>query len=278
MRIGFAGGSMIGPCYLVAAGTRRPDTAGRASRWMELEPTGTYTQKADTTTTLHDFVIQGAAEIGECSGAQSFRATHRQAGRSVLLHKFRPAESLTRLRPLVEEGGLPDFSRPFVTRFTHLFVVAGSAYLVEPVPLCSRLREVWRYALQERRGRSLAVVTVLIRQMLSITHGLVHRNRRHGALDLDNIVLASTGCFGVLTAHLECEEGLLWLRKDPDRPARPDFYCLVDILNSLLDMDAEIAAIRKTPLQLPKDVHRRIRNLSHALERDEWSQRSRTRC
>lgn len=210
-------------------------------------------------------MIQGAAEIGECIGARSFRAAYRQDSRPVLLHKFRPAESLTALCPVVGGGTLPDFSRPFVTRFTHLFVVAGSAYLVEPVPPCSGLREVWRYALQERPARSLAVLTVLIRQMLAVTQGLVRQNRRHGALDLDNIVLASTGCFGVLTAHLECEEGRLWLRKAPDCPAQPDFYSLVDTLNALLDMDAEIAAIRNTPLLLPRDVHRRIRNLLHAL-------------
>lgn len=238
------------------------------SRWMELESTDTHTQKADAAPTLHDFVIQGAAEIGECSGAQSFRAARRQDGAPVLLHKFRPAESLTALGPIVTAENLPDFSKPFVTRFTHLFVVAGSAYLVEPVPPCSGLREVWRYALQERPGQSLAVMTVLIRQMLSINHKLVRQNRRHGALDLDNIVLASTGCFGVLTAHLECEEGRLWLRKNPDSPTQADFRSLVDTLDTLLDMDAEIAAIRKTAMRLPTDVHRRIRRLRHALRRD----------
>lgn len=237
--------------------------------------TGTYARKAINTTTLRDFVIQGAAETGECSGAQSFRATRRRDGKPVLLHKFRPAESITALGPAIPDTEPPDFSRPFVTRFTNLFVVAGSAYLVEPLPLCSGMREVWRHVLQKRPGQSLAVMTVLTRQMISVTQGLLRQSRRHGALDLDNIILAPTGCFGVLTAHLECDGGLLWLRRVPPSPVRPDFHSLVGVLDSLLDMDAEIAAIRRTPLQVPIDVHRKIRNLSYTLHRAGQSPRSR---
>src|SRR4030042_1722493 len=85
-------------------------------------------------TTLQDYVIEGAAELGECSGAQSFRATHRSDGQPVLLHKFRPAESLIDLGPVVAGQESPDFTRPFVTQFTDLFTVAGSAYLIEPLP------------------------------------------------------------------------------------------------------------------------------------------------
>jgi hypothetical protein len=246
---------------------------------MDMTPTGTYARKADAATTLRDFAIQGAAEIGACSGAQSFRAARRHDGRPVLLHKFRPAESLTALGPVLPHTASPDFSRPFVTQFTDLFVVAGSAYLVEPLPPCSGLSDVWRHVLQKRPGQSLAVMTVLIRQMLSLTHRLLCEGRRHTAFDLGNIVLAPAGCFGVLTAHLECDQGLLRLRRNVGCAVHTDIlqcdrhgvhstpYMLVAVLGSLLDMDAEIAAIRRTPLQLPVDVHRRIRNLLYAVQR-----------
>src|SRR5512133_1507991 len=148
--------------------------------------TTAYARKADAATTLKDFTIQGAAELGECGGAQSFRAVRRQDGRQVLLHKFRPAAPLIALGPLIPDTGKPDFRGPFITRFTDLFAVAGSAYLVEPLPQCSGLSEVWRHVLQTRPGQAVAVMAVLIRQMISLTHQLHCQGRRHGAIDLQN--------------------------------------------------------------------------------------------
>jgi hypothetical protein len=216
---------------------------------------------------LKDFVIQGAAELGECRGAQSFRAVGRQDGRPVLLHKFRPAAPLTALGPLAAGKEQPDFRGPFVTRFTDLFAVAGSAYLVEPLPLCSGLSDVWRHVLQKRPNQAVAVMAVLVRQMIAITHQLCRQDRYHGAVDLQNVVLAPAGCFGVLAARVEGEGGVLWLRRDPEDPPRSDSHGLVDVLGSLLDLDAEAAALQKAPMRLPVDIHRRIRSLLHALQR-----------
>ncbi len=226
-----------------------------------------YSRRADAAATLRDFVIQGAAELGECGGAQSFRAARRRDGRPVLLHKFRPAAPLTALGRIVEEKEPPDFKKPFVTRFTDLFAVAGSAYLVEPLPPCSGLGDVWRHVLQTRPHQSLTVMTVLIRQMISIARQLLDRGRCHGAFDLRNIVLTPAGCFGVLASCVECEEGVLWLRRKPQSPLRPDACCLVEVLGSLLDLDSEISALQKTPVRLPLDIHRRIRDLLYAVRR-----------
>jgi len=41
----------------------------------------------------------------------------------------------------------------------------------------------------------------------------------------------------------------------------------VEILGSLLDIDTEVAAIQKTPEQVPMNIHRKIRDLLHALQR-----------
>lgn len=228
-----------------------------------------YARTADTATTLRDFAIEGAAELGECDGARSFRAVRRCDGRPVLLHKFRPAAPLTALGRLVNATEIPDFRRPFVTRFTDLFAVAGSAYLVEPLPPCSGLGDVWRHVLQKRPHQSLTVMAVLIRQMISITRRLLDQGRCHGALELRHIVLAPAGCFGVLAARVECEEGVLWLRRSPENPLRADFCCLVEVLGSLLDLDSELSTLRQAPMRLPVDIHRRVRELLYAIRRAE---------
>ncbi|MEN6577831.1 MAG: hypothetical protein ABFD90_15915 [Phycisphaerales bacterium] len=229
--------------------------------------TAQYVRRTNTATTLRDFVIQGAAELDGCEGAQSFRAARRNDGMPVLLHKFRPAASLTALGPVIEGREPPDFGRPFLTRFTDFFAVAGSAYLVEPLPPCSGLTDVWRHVLQKRPGQTIAVMTVLLRQMIAITHQLACQSDYHGAIDVRNVVLAPTGCFGVLTAHMECEGGRLWLRRNPTSPMRSDAHGLVDILGSLLDLDAEVAVLQKMPVQIPMNIHRKVRRLLHALRR-----------
>jgi hypothetical protein len=224
-------------------------------------------------TTLREFAIQGAAEIGECSGAQSFRALRKQDGRPVLLHKFRPAAPLTTLGPLLTDREPPDFRKPFVTHFSDLFAVAGSAYLIEPLPLCSGLSDVWRHVLQKRPEQTVTVMTVLIRQMISITHQLLRQGKSHGAMNAQNIVLAPTGCFGLLASHVECEGGVLWLRKGAGNPPRSDCHGLVDVLDTLLDIDVEVAGARKTPMRVSIGIHRRIRSLAYAIEQVQRSPR-----
>jgi len=223
--------------------------------------TAPYARRIGTAAILRDFTIQGAAEIGRCAGAQSFRAVWRDDETPVLLHKFRPAASLTKLGPVVAGAEPPDFKRPFVTRFTHFFAVAGSAYLVEPMPVCSGLSDVWRHVLQKRPHQTLSVMAVLLKQMISITHQLACRSQCHGAVDMRNVVLAPTGSFGLLTAHVDCEGGALWLRRNAASPMQPDAHGLVDILGSLLDLDAEVALLQGQPMQVPLHIHRKIRSL-----------------
>jgi len=217
-------------------------------------------------TVLRDFVIEGAAELGGCLGAQSFRATYRRDKRPVLLHKIRPAQSLLELGPCVAPEEQPDFTKPFVTQFTDLFVVAGSAYLVEPLPPCFALGDLWRYILQNRPDQAFTVVTVVIRHLSSIIRQLARQNRYHGALVLENIVLAPTACFGILASHLACRDGRLWLRKAAESPLKPDYIAFVDVLDSLLAIEAETAALRNVPTLLPATVRHDIEDLLHTME------------
>ena len=218
-------------------------------------------------TALRDFSIEGAAELGACTGAQSFRATRQSDGLPVLLHKFRPAAALLDLEPLIADPEPPDFDKPFVTQFTDLFVAAGSAYLVEPLPPGVALSDLWRFVLQKRPDQAFIMITIAVRHLASILHRLTHQNRYHGALRVENIVLASTASFGVLTAHLPCRGGRLWLRKDPESPLKPDCHVFADVLGALLEIEAQMAALQSVPMLLPAAVRQRIRDLVQAVER-----------
>jgi hypothetical protein len=224
-----------------------------------------YRRSVVTTTTLRDFEIEGAAEVGECTGAQSFRATRRRDGQPVLLHKFRPAASLLDLGPLVTREEPPDFTKPFVTHFTGLFVVAGSAYLIEPLPPCFALSDLWRYVLQKRSDQAYTVIALVVRQLLTILRRLTRQNRCHGALSLGNIVLAPTARFGVLAGHLACQDGWLWLRKNPESPVKPDSHALADLLGTLLDIEAEVATLQNVSTLLPAEARYRIHSLRQAV-------------
>ena len=214
---------------------------------------------------LRDFDIQSAAEYGQCAGAQSFRAVCRGDDAPVLLHKFRPAQSLLDLGPILELPEPPDFTRPFVTRFTDIFAAAGSAYLVEPLPVCFSLCDAWRYVLQNRPHQAHTVTTTLTRHLLMLVRQLAGQGQRHGALSVQNIVLTPTGCFGALAGGIRCEEGLLWLRKDVEEPSASDPRALAEVLRSLLDIEEELARLRNVPMILSPDVREGILFLARAV-------------
>jgi hypothetical protein len=218
------------------------------------------------TAALRDFSIEGAAELGACTGAQSFRATRRSDGRPVLLHKFRPAAALLDLEPRIAGLEPPDFNKPFVTQFTNLIVAAGSAYLVEPLPPSVALSDLWRFVLQKRPDQASVVIALVVRHLASILHRLQRLSRYHGALSVENIVLASTASFGVLTAHLPCREGRLWLRRDLDGPLKPDCCVLADVLGALLEIETQTAALQNVPMLLPEAVRCRLHDLAQAVE------------
>jgi len=215
---------------------------------------------------LRDFEIQAAAELGQCAGAQSFRAVRRGDAMPVLLHKFRPAESLLELKPMLEYAEPPDFTKPFLTRFTDLFAAAGSAYLVEPLPVGIGLSEAWRHVLLHRPHQAQTVTAILTRHLLPLVRQLAGQERCLAALSIENIVLTPTGGFGVLAAGIRCEEGLLWLRKDPQEPSACDHRSLADVLCSLLDMEDELADLRSAPMLLSPEIREGILHLAHAIE------------
>jgi hypothetical protein len=217
-------------------------------------------------TNLRDFEIQAAAELGQCAGAQSFRAVRRRDKAPVLLHKFRPVDSLLELGPMLESEDPPDFTKPFVTRFTDLFTAAGSAYLVEPLPVCFSLADAWHYLLLNRPHQARAVTAILTRHLLGLLRQPARNERGLVALSVGNILLTPVGGFGVLVGGVRCREGLLWLRKDPHEPDACDRHSLAEVLRCLLDMEEELAHLRNVPMLLPSDVREGIRYLARAVE------------
>jgi hypothetical protein len=217
-------------------------------------------------TKLRDYEIQSAAESGQCAGAQSFRAVARCDGAPVLLHRFRPANSLLDLGPILECTERPDFTQPFVTRFTDVFAAAASAYLVEPLPVCVSLSDIWRYVLLNRSEQAFTVVAILLRHLLTLVRRLADEGQCHGAIGVDTIVLPSGGSFGVLAGSVRCEGGLLWLRKDPREPTACDFRSLAKVLHCLLDMEVELAYLRNTSLLLGPAVRDGMTDLARTIE------------
>jgi hypothetical protein len=184
----------------------------------------------------------------------------------VLLHKFRPAQSLLELGPILDTSEPPDFAKPFMTRFTDMFAAAGSAYLMEPLPVCFSLSDAWRYVLLNRPYQAHTVTTTLTRHLLLLVRELAGQGRCDGALSVDNIVLTPLGSFGALAAAVRCEEGLLWLRKDPQESSACDHCSLAEVLRSLLDIEEELAGLRNVSVLLAPDMREGILFLARAVE------------
>jgi hypothetical protein len=226
----------------------------------------TPTGKTSAELKLRDFEIQSAAKLGRCTGAQSFEAIRCDDNLPVLLHKFRPADSLLELDPAIEDASPPDFTKPFITRFTSVFAAAGSAYLVEPLPASLSLPEIWRYVLLNRPRQAGTVVGILARHLLVLVRELIAAGRFDGVLDVENIVLTSGGRFGVLTASVRCAQGRLWLRRDLQEPAAGDLSSAAAVLRSLLDIETELAYLRSTAALLDPPVHDGILDLARTIE------------
>lgn len=218
-------------------------------------------------TSLHDFQIERAAELGMCRTAQSFRARRQIDDAPVLLHKFRPAESLLDLGPVITRHQPPDFTRPFMTWFTDLFVVAGSAYLVEPLPNCFALAEVWRNTLLQRPDDAFGLVATLVRELARIVKTSAEADGSRVILTADNVVLSESGHFAVLAGCLSCRDGRLWLRQDPEDPVVSTEKALADLLAMLLEMEQEMAESRGAVGVLSERTRRQMNRLIRALER-----------
>ncbi len=202
---------------------------------------------------LQDFEIHSGADLGICGNKGSFRGKLRKNGLPVLLHRFRPAEYLLDSRPIIKDAKPPDFTVPFVTRFTGIFIGPGSVYLVEPLPLSIVLIDSWRSVLAKSPQNAFGFVKVLIEQLLLSVQG----ERDFHGVHLDNIVLTKNSSYGILAGCIDSEDGPIQLR--PSYPAENGnlFPALSIVIEKLLEVEASMARMQNRQI-LPYDIYEKI--------------------
>jgi hypothetical protein len=205
-----------------------------------------------TKTTLQQFDIQGAAEVGGCGSEGSFRALRRADGNEVLLHRFRPAATIINQRPVVNDPNDPGFDRPFVSRITSIFEVAGSAYLVEPLPVCVALSDVWRTVLIKAPQAAIGSVDALLQQLGQVCCQPLSGDPIGASVTIDHVVLTPDGIYGLLCPAIDSSEGLLGLRPGTPPPAdEPPIDPLARVLVSLTAIADSMAAVNQSPILAP---------------------------
>ena len=173
---------------------------------------------------LHDFEIRGAAEVPTCGTHGGFRAVRRRDGLSVILHRFRPPAELHHGQAFQPSGGVPSFDTPFVSRFTDSLEAAGSAYLVEPLPISVPAAEAWQAILTTSPECGQGFAEVLVEQVSTALSHLARDGECHAAVCLENLVLTQQGVYGLLAGHFDTTSGRRWVRPDPRCPPRAVEY------------------------------------------------------
>ena len=198
-----------------------------------------------TNTSLHDFRITDAAHVLPCGNAGAFRAVRRWDQLPVVLHRFRPAGQLLAHEPMVQDVHPPDFRRPFVTRFVDIIEAAGSAYLVEPLPVVAVLEAVWRAVLLHTPREAVAVLKALARQLTSLGTG--------PSCNPQTIVMTPQGVYGLLARTIATRSGHLPVRASPPEvPFRHNGGGLGPVLDALLLIEDRMSQARGQRL-LPEE-------------------------
>jgi hypothetical protein len=107
----------------------------------------------------------------------------------------------------------------------------GRQYLLEPIPPCVPLIEVWESTLHEHAKQSGSVLRALIRQIQVAARNARAKGQPHGAICVSNVILTSSGVYGLLQACIQINDKSVWVRPIPT-------YSLSDAVR---DFDDEIA-------------------------------------
>lgn len=158
-----------------------------------------------------DFSTAEDTEVRGIGGLRPVRITRSVDGASALLHEI-PSDSDGTLRGAELDSPLPDFSQPFVTKIYGPVCTGNRVYLVEPLPLCVPLSEVWQATLSEAPHTAPSVLRAITRQTLQAARHARGEGLSHGAICLGNVVLTTTGIYGLLQASVRSGEDRVWLR------------------------------------------------------------------
>jgi hypothetical protein len=150
---------------------------------------------------MQDFAIQGPCDVRPCGNKPGFRAVRRTDGRPVILHYFRPKDPLEHLAPNLDDHNVEDFSRPFMTHFIGWFCTGGSGWLVESLPSCVPLEDLWMHILWEIPGNAPAVARMLAEQLQWIEK-IRLEYQSETPIVLENIILGPCGAYGLLASFL----------------------------------------------------------------------------
>ena len=198
---------------------------------------------------FHDFMIQGPAKVGECGSTGSFRTVRRSDGLPVLLHRFRPALDILNHGPIIRNSETPDFTHPFLTRFTGIIEAAGSVYLVEPLPNAVAVESVWRSVLLQAPCEALSFLDAMVAQLTFVINNDVHEGIATRALSPQNIVLTEPGIYGILTWLLDSLEGSLEVRPTNGAAVGMIWHDRLSmVLDELLEIEKTMSAARGSSL------------------------------
>jgi hypothetical protein len=160
---------------------------------------------------LPGFQVETVSPLLGLEGASPLRLTRSEDGASLLLHPI-DSELHRELAGALFRLELPDFSRPFITRFAGVLEYDEGLFLVEPLPPAMPLQHVWMAVLRNDPTQARAVLRELTRQMEEALDRLHALGQEHGGVSADNVVLTMTRTYGLLQAQLETPKGLLCLR------------------------------------------------------------------
>ena len=159
--------------------------------------------------------LQDTSGVRGVLGGQPLRLTRALDGASVLLHEIGP-DVLPHLAHAEFATTLPDFTAPFVTSFAGMLAYKGSHFLAEPIPPAVPLLDVWLHAIRDNTSIIPAMLKACerqLRQALALQHST---GRAHGSLCAENVVLTTTGTYGLLLSDIYTPEGWVILRSAPD--------------------------------------------------------------
>lgn len=188
---------------------------------------------------FHDYEIRESASIGACGNMGSFRGVRREDGLPVLIHRFRPASALTERRPSLAAAQSENFGHTFVTGFIAIIEAAGSAYLVEPMPVCVGVLSVWCELLHGDPTRAVGFAHVIVLRLSDVVRRMP---RAYHSINAENLVLTQDGTLGVLASSIGSSSGPIWLRQHPRRgPLTPE-AAVGDVVRELLKCESRMAA------------------------------------
>ena len=209
---------------------------------------------------LQDFSIEEPAEVSVSGSRGSFRGFRRSDNLPVLLHRFRPANTILERRPIVICSEPPSISQAFLTYVIAVIESAGSAYLVEPLPDSAVLPDVWRAILQQHPDQASGFAINMVRQVSSVLEEMAIAGGTHGAIEAVNIVVTEAGICGILASHVPCQNSTLWLRP-PSQNGLPadDFAALGGVVDQLLIIQRAVSVAQGRSALSPENRQTIIR-------------------